>query len=222
MGVRLYCVTSRTTGKIYIGITKRPLDKRWKAHVYTATRAPGKYSRLHRAIVKYGAGDFDVVELFHYSTAEGAMQAEIDLIAALDLTRVGYNVALGGYLGQGAGRRRTGQALENLRAGARKRAADPAWRQRMREVALERAKNPEYVAKLSAALTGKRHSDKTKALIREKRALQITTDETRRKMSESRRGRSLPPRTAEQRRHMSEIKLKYWAARRAAEISPGV
>ena len=48
------------------------------------------------AIQQYGVSDFDVVELHCYDTTEHAAEAEIALIAHLDLTATGWNSAPGG------------------------------------------------------------------------------------------------------------------------------
>jgi hypothetical protein len=89
---------------MYVGITCRTVDSRWKAHVSAARRGDGW--KLAKAIRKYGPDQFDVVELFSYQTKEEAGKAEIALIAALGLTSKGYNVLAGGGLMSDEGRRR--------------------------------------------------------------------------------------------------------------------
>lgn len=186
MGTRLYCVTCRTTEKMYVGITSLTSAQRWKAHCYNASR--GTPTKFYNAIRKYGPADFTVETLFAYGSLEDAAAAEIECIDQLDLINSGYNSALGGYLGGAPrGQKRSPVACVNLKAGAAKRAANPSWRAKMHEVAVERAKNPDYIAKLSAAKTGKHHSEATKLLIKNKRQKQICTAATKAKMSVSRK-----------------------------------
>lgn len=187
MTASLYCVSHRTSGKLYVGITTQSVDKRWKAHCYNASR--GVDTKFYAALRKYGPAAFDVVQLFAYPCLADAAAAEIECIAQLQLIETGYNAALGGHTGQPRGHKRSEKARAALKLGAAKRAADPAWREKMRAVALARSQNPEYRAKLSRALTGKKHSDATKKLIKEKRRNQITSPETRAKMSASHKQR---------------------------------
>lgn len=91
---RLYIATSKTSGKSYVGITVQSLAQRWSGHVHDAKRLSN--CKFHRALNKYGAGDFEIVELFCYGSREDAASAEIELIAALDLCDTGYNISIGG------------------------------------------------------------------------------------------------------------------------------
>jgi predicted GIY-YIG superfamily endonuclease len=48
----IYKITNTINGKVYIGQTIQPLDKRWSQHKRSA-RMKEPYS-IHRAIAKYG------------------------------------------------------------------------------------------------------------------------------------------------------------------------
>jgi group I intron endonuclease len=79
---------------MYVGVTSRSVAWRWTTHCSMAKTSP-KY-KFHRAIAKYGPTDFEVVELHAYVTRTEAEQAEVALIAALDLVATGYNTDPGG------------------------------------------------------------------------------------------------------------------------------
>lgn len=102
MGVKLYCVTNKINGKMYVGITSKTLKQRWATHQCTARRE-GKI-RFHRAILKYGAENFELEDLHSYGTRAEAEVAEIELIAQLESVDKGYNSSLGGDTAPNFGR----------------------------------------------------------------------------------------------------------------------
>lgn len=183
----LYCITNKVNSKIYVGITRKSMDRRWQRHVDKARRA-GYKAKFHNAIVKYGVDAFVCTPLFVYPTWDEAKAAEKALIHALDSMNVGYNASPGADCGPERGKKRTPEQRAKFKAAAQRRAADPLWREKMRQVAIERAKNPEYIAKLSAALTGRRHSAATRAKLSAGRRNKLHTAETKEKMSKSRVG----------------------------------
>jgi group I intron endonuclease len=91
---RLYCITARSTGRFYVGITTKTVAERWNGHKSDARR--GAAHHLSKAIRKYGPTEFLVEEMFQYDTLEEAQYAEEDIIRQLDLTRTGYNSSFGG------------------------------------------------------------------------------------------------------------------------------
>lgn len=93
---KLYKITNRVNGKLYIGITKLDLHQRWAAHVGSA-RNP-KYPIQH-AINKYGAENF-LIELICESADKKSISAlEEPTIQLFNSRENGYNVAKGGYGG---------------------------------------------------------------------------------------------------------------------------
>lgn len=52
----IYKITSKSTGKSYIGVTNQSLKKRWYQHCWQAKHNPK--SHFHKAIAKYGCDDF--------------------------------------------------------------------------------------------------------------------------------------------------------------------
>lgn len=72
----VYQHTSKTTGKVYIGFTSKPVEARWgNGHNYKHCNA------FCRDIVKYGWNDFDHVVLSTFPTYEEANDEETRLIA---------------------------------------------------------------------------------------------------------------------------------------------
>lgn len=92
--VRLYVATCLITNKMYVGITLRTVKIRVREHLRVASKSP-KF-KFHHAINKYGSHNFEFVELFSYPTLAEAQEAEMALVAALDLHVAGYNSSLGG------------------------------------------------------------------------------------------------------------------------------
>lgn len=174
--------------------------QRWAAHCYSAKRGfYGNYTKFHKAIAKRGSEDFEVLSLYKYPTQHEAAEAEIYLIAVLDLTNRGYNCRLGGDLGAPKGQQKRSPAFCALASKlAREKAANPEWIEKMRQVAIARSRNPEYRAKLSKALTGKKHSPEARAKMRAARKNRPPLSvETRKRMSDSGKGRRHPPETIE-------------------------
>ena len=62
MSAIIYRLTNTVNQKTYIGLTTQTLERRWRAHVNSATR--GSSCHLHNAIRKYGPDAFthDVLE----------------------------------------------------------------------------------------------------------------------------------------------------------------
>ena len=93
-----YCVYKHTSpnNKVYIGITSRNPETRWKnGYGYSSNK------HLTSAIQKYGWDNFQHEILFENLTREEACQKEIDLIKFYDSTNPdkGYNHSLGGDSG---------------------------------------------------------------------------------------------------------------------------
>ncbi len=91
----LYKLTSKTSGKSYIGYSKKTLNERWDEHQREARRSRKKY-KIHYAIRKYGANDFLVEQIDETITLHEALQKEIELISKYNTFYDGYNMTLGG------------------------------------------------------------------------------------------------------------------------------
>lgn len=98
IGGYLYKLTCIPTGKIYVGITSRPIVERWAAHV--AEAKAGVNSPLKKAIREFGKDQFSVENLGHFKTAKQLKQVEKDRIFEYNCIHpFGLNSNKGGTLG---------------------------------------------------------------------------------------------------------------------------
>lgn len=132
MGI-IYCATSRTTEKMYIGKTMKPLEERVNTHY--RNRNDGTY--FHKAICNYGIKDFYFTVIDQAETNKELSYLEclyIDMFSTC-IRDVGYNTTHGGdgVILNAEGRKKmseskkgkpsplkgkhyTGKALKNMRA----------------------------------------------------------------------------------------------------------
>lgn len=93
---KLYKITNTVNGKLYIGITKLPIEQRWAKHLKDSLSP--KYP-LHHAINKYGKENF-IIELLEESIDKTYIsKLEEPSILKYNSRNNGYNVAKGGYGG---------------------------------------------------------------------------------------------------------------------------
>src|SRR5271155_3226832 len=95
----LYCHTHIESGRRYIGLTSKTMERRWQKHVYAALRF-SKGGRWHfpNAIRKYGKDVFSHEVLAQSWTVEGANVTEEELILQYGTRNpgLGFNLAKGG------------------------------------------------------------------------------------------------------------------------------
>lgn len=87
----VYCHTSKTTGKKYVGITSNRPKKRWDCGRGYITQI-----KFYSDIEKYGWKDFTHEIIESGLTEQEAKDMEVDLISKLNLIENGYNVLEGG------------------------------------------------------------------------------------------------------------------------------
>jgi len=95
----VYIITNKANGKVYIGVTKCSLRKRWNEHICAANKGTKK-TFISRAISKYGK-DMFTMELFKKCDTESEMYAtEIMLITKYNSNdrSNGYNNSVGGEI----------------------------------------------------------------------------------------------------------------------------
>ena len=90
----IYKVTSKTTGKSYIGKTTKRLSERKKAHLKLVKQ--GKISYFYNSIRTYGEDDFVWEIVDNAETEEQLNELEIQCIRKLDTFKNGYNSTEGG------------------------------------------------------------------------------------------------------------------------------
>ena len=91
----IYKITNQVNGKIYIGKTILPIEKRLKRHFYLASRKVNRY--LYDAINKYGKENF-IIELTEDCEYDLANEREIYYINFYNSNNkeFGYNMTIGG------------------------------------------------------------------------------------------------------------------------------
>lgn len=90
---KIYKMTNVITNKIYIGITRRDLQKRINNHIRNSKKPRYK---LQRAIFKYGIDSFSIEVVCEKLSRAEAMSKEIELIAFYNSYKGGYNSTIGG------------------------------------------------------------------------------------------------------------------------------
>lgn len=160
-----YCVYKHTSpsGKVYIGITGREPEQRWKnGFGYSHQRY------LSCAIEKYGWENFKHEILFSHLTLDEACVKEVEMIALYKSNQreFGYNLDGGGIYNT----------------------VSDETKCRIRKALTGRKLPIEHRRKISEGLRGRLVSDETRRKIREKNVGRIVSDESRRRMSESHKG----------------------------------
>jgi len=177
----IYCIKNTINNKEYIGLTTKPLEHRWKQHIYESNKKDSWEwnTPLGNAIKKYGKDSFQIFVLEECSSETELKQKEIQLIRERKslATETGYNLTLGGdgrlgyklseetkrKIGEGnIGKVMSNEAKEKMSVAAKKRS----------------------VGKLSP-MNGKKHTDDALKKISESSKGRIFSEESRIKKSES-------------------------------------
>lgn len=103
MRYEVYAHINKTTGKVYVGITKTNITRRWNCHVIESGKDNSKNScYFHRAIQKYGKEDWHhiVLEVAECLSVEDAEACEIKWIEIYQSNNrlYGYNSTTGGKI----------------------------------------------------------------------------------------------------------------------------
>lgn len=112
----IYMLTSKTTGKSYIGKTEKSVDVRLSQHKYACSK--GSNYHFHRALRKYGIDDFELT-LLEDKIIDSRYLSELEryYIKKYNTFHNGYNSTLGGD--GTSGRNVSEETIEKLRkAGA--------------------------------------------------------------------------------------------------------
>jgi len=190
----IYLIQNLINGKIYVGQTRMNVMKRFRSH---------RRNRhlIGKAIRKYGESSF-ILKI----VASSFRQSELDDLERYWITLThsqvpnGYNLQKGGH-GYSISLRKNYRESNNPFFG---KTHSESFKSFMSDFASRRtgSKNPFF---------GKSHTVKSLELIKQKRALQVTTEETRRKMSLTRKG---VPKSEEHRRKIRLAVLKTLSLKR--------
>lgn len=152
-----YCLYKHTSpsGKVYIGITSKPIKKRWQNGAgYFTCKA------FYRAITKYGWDNIKHEVLFTNLSKEMAEQLEILLIKHYKELRLSYNITDGGkgFLGY-----KPSNETRRLLSEASKRRKSYTWKEESKELLrqaharnIESYRTQEFREKISKAVDYKK------------------------------------------------------------------
>ncbi|MEW8963192.1 NUMOD3 domain-containing DNA-binding protein [Paraclostridium dentum] len=177
----IYKITNRTNNKIYVGMTRLPIEKRWKKHLSSYMNSNMK---LHEAMRKDGVENF-VIEMLEVVDDELLPERERYWIKVLNSQYPnGYNITPGGYKLFGKenpfyGKRHTQETKYKISqiASQRKGNLNPFYGHKHTEEAKRRISNAnkgkvhsedykEYMKKINTGklnpFYGRKHSETTK------------------------------------------------------------
>ncbi len=177
----VYCIKNIINNKEYIGLTKRPLEHRWKQHIYESNKKDSWEwnTPLGNAIKKYGKDLFQVFVLEECSSETELKQKEIQLIRERKslASETGYNLTLGGD-GR-LGYKLSEETKQKISQGNLGKVMSVDAREKMSVAAKKRC-----VGKPSP-MDGKKHTDDALKKISQSSKGRIFSEESRRKKSES-------------------------------------
>lgn len=168
----VYKFTNTVNGKVYIGITSRPISERINDHIKLSNS--GRGSKFHNATRKYGFDAFVLEILEECFTKEDLQEKEVFYIAKYkaDSRRYGYNLTQGGESGFHLA---------------------PETKLKLSKKAVGRKVSPEVCQHLSEVKKGRKHTEETKQKMSRVQKGRKHTEETRRLFSEMNIGRVVPP-----------------------------
>jgi group I intron endonuclease len=177
----IYVATSRTSGKSYVGKTKRPFSYRKRAHQREAEQ--GSQKKFHRAIRKYGFDDFTWE--VRVVSADILDVLEIALIAELDTFQNGYNATTGGD----GGFKHSAETREEISvANKGYKHSEEACLNRSRALA-GKPHSVEWAQKVGAALRGKQRTPEARTRMSDAHVGKPLSDYHRQRISEGQKGR---------------------------------
>jgi len=95
--MKVYCIENKIDGKKYVGITRGEIERRFKQHkTITKTKNSSNKSHIHNAMALYGIENFIVYELDCAETKEELFEKEKYWIKTLNTKNNGYNETDGG------------------------------------------------------------------------------------------------------------------------------
>lgn len=170
----IYKIVNNVNKKIYIGLTKQTLKKRWASHVY-ASRQGGVNTAIANAMRKYGHKLFSIEEICLCHSLAEAAATEIRFIDELGARRPrGYNVTAGGQGVSGFSRPMSTETKEKIRLSH-----------------LGKKHSPEHIANSAAAHRGIRpnfESRQKMSLSQRGSKKKPWSEESKRRASEARKG----------------------------------
>ena len=220
----IYMVRNKVNGKIYFGKTENNFKTRYSGNITKYTHN----EHLQNSIKKYGIENFEINEQFDFAYNEDDLLDLEDMYMCIYNTldkRYGYNKRRSGSKHKGYGKhseeskRKQSETMKGKYVGekspnygkpkseetkrkisetkkGKKYTLSPEQRHKLKE-RTKGEKNPFY---------GKHHSEETKAKLREINTGKKASDETKRKMSETRKGKPLGKQSESHVKKLTEIR----------------
>lgn len=151
--MKIYKITNKLSGKIYVGQTTRALETRLTEHSFSSSGCKA----VRDAILKYGIENFSIEEIASASSLEELNTLEKHFITELNsLSPAGYNLKNGGDVNSFApetlekmrdaklGSSIPEEVKDKMSTSHKKRFADPALRQQRSEQSKLNWANPKY------------------------------------------------------------------------------
>lgn len=212
----IYCATSRTTGKKYIGQTVRTLARRRQSHESNSRR--GSMMAFHCALRKYGPGDFTwtVLEVLPVELLDAS---ETEAIQRHGTAEHGYNVARQGGNQTMLGLKRGPFSEEHKRKISEAhigKKTDPDHLRKLWEGRDKWQPSEEQRQRRRGLLKGFKHTEEARQNMSAAQRGRVFTEEHRRRLSEAHKGKKPPPMSEETRRKISDAARAQHARRRAA------
>lgn len=92
----IYKITNNCNGKVYIGQSKVPVDRKWKSHICDSKKVRDQKRPLYIAMDKYGRENFSISIIEEVVDDSLLDEREIFWIDYYDSFRNGYNATYGG------------------------------------------------------------------------------------------------------------------------------
>lgn len=154
---RIYCITHKETGRVYIGQTVSSVAQRWASH-----KSQSVCVLLHRAIVKYGADAFSVEQIATADSKESLNALEshyIELFESTDRAK-GFNLMRGGSFGK-----HSDESRKKMSIAVRKAYENPEFKAKLSAAHMGKKKSKEFCAQASFRMMGNRVSKEAKEKI---------------------------------------------------------
>lgn len=154
----IYCHTHVESGRRYIGLTSRTMERRWSQHIVQSRNLKGNRSHFANAIRKYGKDAFTHEVLAQSWDLDSANVTEV-IIIEQEGTRdpeKGFNILKGGGSQPNPIRKNPWDRPEfrkKATAALRRRAADPLLRAKIS--AANKRRSPELIARIALSNKGR-------------------------------------------------------------------
>ena len=202
----IYKIVCKTNGKVYIGQTIRPIELRWKNHVYESKKRTNKAKmKISRAIKKYGEENFNISILCKANTREELNYRERMCIRIFDSIKNGYNISEGG-----AGPIASEETRAKMSAASKGKKKPEGFGQKIRDILTGTKHTKERIIKMSlsqkgdkGSFYGRHHTEDHKKRMSTLNTGKKMSEESNAKISKANKGR----------KHSEDVKRKLKIAR---------